>query len=65
MIASILIVIINVYGPAIQSLFGAAVIPVEYWFMPLGYAAFLLFADEMRKFVVRNYPNSFVAKCAW
>ncbi|KZT39131.1 sodium-potassium ATPase [Sistotremastrum suecicum HHB10207 ss-3] len=40
-------------------------VPIEYYFIPLSFSAALLLIDEARKYVVRNYPNSFVAKMAW
>ena len=65
MTVSVGITLVNVYGPGIQSLFGTAVIPFQYWLYPLAYAVFILAMDEARKAIVRAYPNSFVAKAAW
>jgi sodium/potassium-transporting ATPase subunit alpha len=53
------------YVPEFQSVFGTAVIPAKFWFIPMGFGAGILMMDELRKLVVRTYPNSFVAKCAW
>ncbi|KAI9005132.1 calcium ATPase transmembrane domain M-containing protein [Hyaloraphidium curvatum] len=63
--ASIIIAIINVYGPGIQSLFGVAVIPWEYWLIPLAYSVGILVVDEVRKVLVRAYPQSWIGKAAW
>ncbi|KAI9095264.1 hypothetical protein DFS34DRAFT_595321 [Phlyctochytrium arcticum] len=51
--------------PAIQSVFLTASVPIEFWFIPLPLALGILFMDEIRKLVVRNFPTSFVAKIAW
>ncbi|KAJ3346558.1 hypothetical protein HDU83_002878 [Entophlyctis luteolus] len=56
---------LNVYTTGIQNLFGTGVIPVEFWFLPIAFGMAALAMDELRKLVVRTYPNSFVAKCAW
>ncbi|KAJ3340832.1 hypothetical protein HDU93_006124 [Gonapodya sp. JEL0774] len=51
--------------PWIQNLFGTAPVPVEFWILPIPFAIFILFADEMRKLCVRLWPNGFLAKVAW
>ncbi|KAJ3134513.1 hypothetical protein HK100_003558 [Physocladia obscura] len=56
---------LNVFTPGIQSLFGTGLIPVEFWFLPLAFAFTALMMDELRKLIVRTYPESLIAKCAW
>jgi sodium/potassium-transporting ATPase subunit alpha len=51
--------------PGIQSLFGTAKVPVEFWLYPLPLAVGILCMDETRKAIVRGFPNSLVAKIAW
>jgi len=65
MCSTILICIICLYGPALQSTFGTAPIPVEFWFIPFSLAFGNLLLDETRKLIVRRFPKSFLAKCAW
>ncbi|RKO85268.1 HAD-like domain-containing protein [Blyttiomyces helicus] len=60
-----LVAIFNLYVVAIQNTFGTAPIPTKHWFIPFGFGAAALFLDEVRKYFVRAYPNSFVAKAAW
>ncbi|KAH6562071.1 hypothetical protein BASA50_004195 [Batrachochytrium salamandrivorans] len=64
-IATYSIAIINFYGPGIQTIFGTAVIPVKYWFLPLAFGVGILAMDEIRKLIVRSYPKSFIARIAW
>ncbi|KAJ1734281.1 hypothetical protein LPJ61_001158 [Coemansia biformis] len=40
-------------------------IPVEFFFLPLPFALALLAAEELRKLLVRRYPQSLVARMAW
>ncbi|ETS61563.1 p-type atpase [Moesziomyces aphidis] len=49
----------------IQNLFGTASIPIEHWFIPIPLAIGLLGMDELRKLLVRTFPNSVIAKIAW
>lgn len=65
MICSFLIAIIILYGPAFNIYLNTSPIPVEFWFIPFGWAALLLLADETRKALVRRYPTSILAKFAW
>ncbi|KAJ2009728.1 hypothetical protein GGI04_000218 [Coemansia thaxteri] len=40
-------------------------IPMEYFFLPIPFAFLLIAAEEARKYVVRRYPASTVARLAW
>ncbi|EMD41786.1 hypothetical protein CERSUDRAFT_90363 [Gelatoporia subvermispora B] len=53
------------YVPWFQSIFQTRGVPVEFFFIPLTFALGLLFLDESRKYCVRRYPSSWVAKLAW
>ncbi|KAJ3167541.1 hypothetical protein HDU87_001490 [Geranomyces variabilis] len=53
------------YAPALQNLFGTTPIPAKFWFIPLGFGLAILLMDEIRKLVVRSFPDSLVAKAAW
>ncbi|KAI5966824.1 uncharacterized protein KGF55_000233 [Candida pseudojiufengensis] len=56
--------IIN-YIPAIQNAMGTSQIPVEYYFIAIGFGLVVFGWDELRKFIVRKYPKGIVAKFAW
>ena len=62
---TIIMAIICLYGPALQTTFGTTPIPVKYWFIPFALAFGNLCMDELRKLIVRRYPKSIVAKAAW
>lgn len=56
--------IIN-YIPAIQNALGTNQVPVEYYFIALGFGLIVFSYDEFRKGMVRRYPKGFFAKIAW
>lgn len=62
---AIVVVFFFCYIPWFQNVLGTTSIPVEYFFLPVAFGAGLLLFDEARKFVVRRYPKSIVAKLAW
>ncbi|KAI8904894.1 HAD-like domain-containing protein, partial [Entophlyctis helioformis] len=62
---SYLIAITNLYTPGIQYVFLTTPVPLMYWFLPWAFGAAILIVDELRKLIVRSFPNSLVAKCAW
>lgn len=51
--------------PGIQSLFGTAAIPIEFWLILLPLALGILVMDEIRKLIVRTWPKGLVARIAW
>ncbi|KAI9506459.1 hypothetical protein BX070DRAFT_196962 [Coemansia spiralis] len=51
--------------PWFNSVFLTGKIPVEFFFIPIPFAFFLIACDETRKFLVRRYPASIFAKLAW
>lgn len=53
------------YIPAIQRALGTGEIPVEYYFISLGFGVLLVVYDELRKMVIRRNPQGFVARIAW
>ncbi|KAH9932351.1 calcium ATPase transmembrane domain M-containing protein [Fomitopsis serialis] len=65
MAATVLITIVNLYGPGLQDVFGTAPIPAMFWGIPFTFALGILIMDEMRKLLVRTYPKSIIAKMAW
>ncbi|KAJ7134906.1 calcium ATPase transmembrane domain M-containing protein [Mycena epipterygia] len=65
MMFTMLIAIVNLYGPGFRHVFATAAIPGMFWGLPFAFAFGILCADETRKLIVRSYPKSFVAKMAW
>ena len=65
MVVSLAIAIFVTEVPAIQSLFGTASVPLEFWFIPIPLAVGLLCMDELRKLLVRLFPKGPVARIAW
>jgi sodium/potassium-transporting ATPase subunit alpha len=65
MIFAIVVVFIFCYIPSLQDVIDTRTIPVEHWFLPAAFGLGLLMIDETRKYCVRTFPNSFIAKMAW
>ena len=63
--ASLVIAIFVTEEPGIQSIFGTASVPIEFWLIPLPLALGILMMDEIRKLVVRLWPKGPVARIAW
>ena len=53
------------YIPQLQRTLGTTAVPIEHFFLPGAFGLGILFLDEVRKYCVRTWPNSLVAKCAW
>ncbi|KAJ2880131.1 hypothetical protein IWW38_006000, partial [Coemansia aciculifera] len=51
--------------PWFNTVFLTGRIPAEFFFIPIPFALFLVAAEEGRKYLVRRYPTSFVARIAW
>jgi sodium/potassium-transporting ATPase subunit alpha len=49
----------------LQTLFGTASVPIEFWLIPLPLALGILILDEIRKLVVRTFPKGPIARIAW
>jgi sodium/potassium-transporting ATPase subunit alpha len=62
---SLVIAIFFLYLPKFHSVLGTSTVPVEHWFLPMAFGMGLLLLDEGRKFLVRRFPESFIAKIAW
>lgn len=65
MVCAVLLATFVLEVPDIQSVFGTASIPAEHWGLPLAYAVGMLFIEECRKYCVRSWPRSLLAKVAW
>ena len=57
MIFTMLIAVVNLYGPGFQDVFGTTPIPGMYWGLPFTFALGILTVDEIRKLIVRTYPK--------
>lgn len=62
---SLVIAIFVTEEPGMQSLFGTASVPIEFWFLPIPLALGILLMDELRKLSVRVFPRGPTAKIAW
>ncbi|KAI7904029.1 uncharacterized protein BX663DRAFT_485506 [Cokeromyces recurvatus] len=65
MVASLAIAIIILYVPVFNVYLETSPIPVKFWFIPFGWAFFIMFMDESRKLLVRKFPKSIISKLAW
>jgi sodium/potassium-transporting ATPase subunit alpha len=65
MVISLVIAIFVTEVPGIQTLFGTASVPIEFWLIPIPLALGILLMDEMRKLLVRTFPNGPIARVAW
>jgi sodium/potassium-transporting ATPase subunit alpha len=65
MLISLCIAIFVTEVPGIQNLFDTESVPIEFWLIPIPLGLGILLVDEIRKFIVRTYPKSFLARIAW
>jgi len=65
MVFAVVVVFIFCYIPGLQKVINSTTIPVEHWFIPAAFGVGLLLLDEGRKYVVRGWPQSIVARAAW
>ncbi|OAX37830.1 calcium ATPase [Rhizopogon vinicolor AM-OR11-026] len=65
MVGTALIAVINLYGPGLQKVFQTTPIPGMFWGPPFAFGLAILCADEVRKVIVRIYPEAMIAKMAW
>ncbi|KAH8819371.1 putative Na/K ATPase alpha 1 subunit [Xylogone sp. PMI_703] len=64
-VVSLAIAVFVTEEPGIQSIFGTASAPIEFWLLPLPLALGILLMDEIRKLIVRQWPKGPIAKIAW
>ncbi|CEJ91884.1 Putative Sodium/potassium-transporting ATPase subunit alpha-2 [[Torrubiella] hemipterigena] len=64
-VISLAIAIFVTEVPGIQNLFGTASVPIQFWLIPIPLALGILVMDEIRKVIVRTFPNGPIAKIAW
>jgi sodium/potassium-transporting ATPase subunit alpha len=62
---ALVVAIFFLYVSKFHSVLQTATIPVEYWFLPMGFGMGILLLDEGRKYLVRTYPKGWAAKIAW
>ncbi|KAF9301639.1 hypothetical protein BGZ74_006466 [Mortierella antarctica] len=65
MFASLLMALMVTEVPAIQEIMLTRSVPIKYWLLPLPCALAILLADEMRKLMLRTFPNSIFGYLAW
>jgi len=64
-LGSLSLALIVIYIPTEGGILQTNPPPAEYWFIPIGFSIFLVLCDETRKYIVRNYPKSIIARLAW
>jgi len=57
MTGTVLICIVNLYGPGFQQVFNTRPIPGIFWGLPFTFALGILLMDETRKAIARRYPK--------
>lgn len=65
MALSLLVAIFLSYVPAFQRVFLTRGVSVEHYFLPMAFGVGMLLIEEARKFIIRTYPRSIIAKMAW
>ncbi len=65
MVVALAIAIFVTEQPGMQSLFGTASVPIEFWLIPVPLAVGILVMDDLRKLVVRTWPKGVLARIAW
>jgi sodium/potassium-transporting ATPase subunit alpha len=65
MLAAFVVLIIITLGPFFQNTFLTRQVPIKHALVACAGAAFLVLWDEARKWIVRNKPESWVARVAW
>ncbi|KAF9435422.1 hypothetical protein BGZ76_006327 [Entomortierella beljakovae] len=65
MLCSLLVAILVTEVRAINKLFFTAPVPIKNWLLPIPCAVGILLLDEVRKLLVRSFPNGPIAKYAW
>jgi sodium/potassium-transporting ATPase subunit alpha len=64
-VISLAIAVFVTEEPGIQSIFGTASVPIEFWLIPLPLALGILMMDEIRKLIIRTWPKGPLARIAW
>jgi sodium/potassium-transporting ATPase subunit alpha len=62
---ALVVIFIFLYIPGLANAINSSPIPVEYFFLPIAFGLWILFADEVRKWWVRKYPDGWFAWLAW
>ncbi|KAK9686836.1 hypothetical protein K7432_015011 [Basidiobolus ranarum] len=62
---SVGLALLAIYLPAFNNIFNTRHVPVQFWFIPIGGALFILAADETRKYYCRKFPLGLISRLAW
>ncbi|KAG0060573.1 hypothetical protein BGZ89_012176 [Linnemannia elongata] len=65
MFMSLLMAIFVTEVPWINQIMLTNPVPIKYWFLPFPCALAVLLLDEIRKLMLRTFPNSIFGKLAW
>ena len=61
----LVVAVVFLYIPKLQTTLGTTSVPVEHYFLPMGFGLGILLLDEARKWAVRKWPGGVLAKTAW
>jgi sodium/potassium-transporting ATPase subunit alpha len=64
-LASCAIAVWVVYLPVFNDVFQTAPIPIQFWFIPLGWALLYFTIDELRKLLLRQFPWQYARYVFW
>jgi sodium/potassium-transporting ATPase subunit alpha len=62
---ALVVAVIFLYIPKLQSVLSTTSVPAVHYFLPMAFGMGLLLLDEARKWAVRTYPKSILAKITW
>lgn len=65
MLFSLGMALLWLYPAVFQRVLDTAPVPVEHWFLPFAFGYGILMLDEARKFFVKKYSKSLLARAAW
>ncbi|KAI8072363.1 putative Na/K ATPase alpha 1 subunit [Gongronella butleri] len=65
MASALIVAIVVTEVPWFNNVMQTGPVPIRHWLIPLPLALGMIVMDDIRKVIVRVFPNSFVAKAAW
>ncbi|KAL0485858.1 sodium/potassium-transporting ATPase subunit alpha [Acrasis kona] len=65
MLVSIVLALLLVHIPFFNNVFNTRPIPVQFWFIPIGWALLYFSLDEVRKCIARLFPYKYARRVFW
>lgn len=62
---ALVVAVVFLYIPKLQATLSTTSVPVENYFLPMGFGMGLLLLDESRKWWVRKWPDGLMGRYAW